>query len=284
MIIGARVENGSAVLLNERGLAVRNVGQQVVCAGVSGDDLVYVTKQGNVYKGKIRGDGNSVENVLGMGGKAYDAVSMSMGGGLNFSITCSDGTVHYWANGQKTRTDTSNRIIPTQQAPERQKEQSSESEPTVVYADVPDGFMAGLGHRCKVLINEPIPGPWAKIVVWLTAISTVIGIITVLLLAGQLESNQLLTALGILAINAGVCYWIRNAIAKVLVRSWYGAPIVIIGALISQTNPEIGGLIVLGGVIAWFWPIWPIALIAITVVGLVMMAIGKSTPTMGDRR
>jgi hypothetical protein len=91
-------------------------------------------------------------------------------------------------------------------------------------------------------------------------------------------------AFGIIAANFGLCYWLRNVLAKVLVRSWYGAPLVTLGAFVMPSYPEAGSAMLIGGLIAWLWPVWPIAIIAVTVVGLVLVAIGKTTPTMGNNR
>lgn len=264
---------------------VKEFGQNFVAAAVaSPEKVITVNKGGLVEEWKFDPKFPSLDKVR-MWGTSDNAVSIQASGN-NCNVTRANGQTDMYINGQKSRTvgsantpapKTSNQSSSEDYEPEQSYQQSNSS------ADIPDGFMAGMGHRCKVLITEPIPGPWAKIVVWFTAISSAVAAGVILYNIGEVDSSLVISTLGLVAVNVGLSYWLRHAIAKVLVRSWYGAPLVILGALIGQSYPDIGVIVMAAGAIAWFWPIWPIALIVICVVFVVMAAVGKSVPTM-DRR
>lgn len=263
---------------------VKEFGQNfVAAAAASPEKVITVDRGGLVEEWKFDPKFPSLDKVR-MWGISSDAVSIQASGN-NCSVTRANGQTDMYVNGQKHRTlgtantpKTSSEPSPGQDYQPEQSYQQTES-----YADIPDGFMAGMGHRCKVVITEPIPGPWAKIVVWFTAISSAIAAGVILYNTGEADSSLIVSTLGIVAVNAGLSYWLRHAIAKVLVRSWYGAPLVVLGALISQSYPDIGAIVMAAGAIAWFWPIWPIALIVICVVFVVMAAVGKCVPTMERR-
>jgi hypothetical protein len=288
-VAGVIVENGDLICLNERGGKGNRLNGSYACAAVCGDDLVAVRKNGEIVHFDIDGP-RIIYSAKGFG-KSYDPVSIQLNHGLNFTIHRANGQSDVYTNGQKTRTigEAKNNAqmsfaesAPSNSSADHAFSTSADSGHT---HDIPDGFMAGMGYRCKRLIDDPIPGPWAKISVSLSAVSSAIAGVIVFINADKFDdTNKLLVVLGLVAVNFGICYWLRNVISKVLVRSWYGAPIVILGTLIGQSYPEVGGWVVIAGAIVWLWPVWPIALIAISVVGVVLMAIGKTTPTMGNKR
>lgn len=263
---------------------VKEFGQNFVAAATaSPEKVITVNKYGHVEEWKFDPKFPSLDKVR-MWGTSDNAVSISASGN-NCNVTRSNGQTDMYVNGQKSRTLGTANTPKTSSEPsskeDYQPEQSYQQSDTS--ADIPDGFMAGMGHRCKVLITEPTPGPWAKIVVWVAAISSAVAAGVILYNTGEVDPSLIVSALGLVAVNVGLSYWLRHVIAKVLVRSWYGAPLVIVGTLIGQTYPDIGGIIIAAGAIAWLWPIWPIALIVVCVVFVVMAAAGKSVPTM-DRR
>lgn len=285
-VTGVRVDqNGTLVPLDERGGPLNPLGGSYVCASVCGDDLIAVRKSGEIVHFKI--DGPRISSTGKGFGNSQNPVSIQLNHGLNFMIQRANGQTDVFTDGQKTRT-IGEAIRPSSQpsnSSSSSSSQSSESPAASEPYNVPDGIMAGMAYRCERLIKDPIPGPWTKICVWMSAVSSLIAGAIVFFNATKFDDpTKIAVALGLVVINFGVCYWLRNVIAKVLVRSWFGVPIVVLGALIGQSYPEVGGWVVLAGVVAWFWPVWPIAIIAVTVVGLVFVAIGKTTPTMGNNR
>jgi hypothetical protein len=283
MITSARVDNGTIVLLNEQGLPGTRIGNQFVVAGVCGEDLICVTKHGEVQHYTIEGGQRPV--FARSLGKSHDPVSVQVGSGLNFSVTRSNGQTDHYVSGMKTRTTGDAKTECSVQVETYTKAESEYSTPVHDYsnAEESNGFLARIGDKCKSLFVDPIPGPWAKIVVWFSVLSSIGAAGVVATRASNLDSNQMIAIMCLLAINIGASYWLRNVIAKVLVRSWYGAPLVVLGALISQSYPEVGGFVILAGVVAWFWPIWPLALIVGGVACVVMAAAGKSAQTMDKR-
>jgi hypothetical protein len=284
-VAGVSVENGDLVLLNENGGKGNRINGSYTCAAVCGDDLIAVRKSGEIVHFII--DGPRLNSSGKSFGNSQNPVSIQLNHGLNFMIQRANGQTDVFTSGQKNRTIGEAIQSSTQpsSSASSSSSQSSESSAASEPYQVPDGIMAGMAYRCERLIKDPIPGPWAKICVWLSALSSLIGGAIVFFNATKFDDpTKIAVAFGLVVINFGVCYWLRNVIAKVLVRSWFGIPIVLLGALIGQSYPEVGGWVALAGVVVWFWPVWPIAIIAVTVVGLVFVAIGKTTPTMGNNR
>jgi hypothetical protein len=280
-VAGVSVENGDLILLNENGGKGNRINGSYTCAAVCGGDMVAVRESGEVQHFNIEGP-RAVPSGKNFG-KSYDATSIQLNDGLNFMVQRSNGQTDVYTGGQKSRTIGE----VTTSAPSSNSADDYESpvaSPSQSY-DVPDGFMAGMAYRCDRLIKDPIPGPWAKICVWLTALSSLVAAVLIYMSMSTLaDPTKMYAAFGIIAANFGLCYWLRNVLAKVLVRSWYGAPLVTLGAFVMPSYPEAGSAMLIGGLIAWLWPVWPIAIIAVTVVGLVLVAIGKTTPTMGNNR
>jgi hypothetical protein len=287
--VAARVDNGTVILLNEQGLECNRFGNQFAVAGVSGEDLITVTKYGIVDHYVIEGGTRAVRSSRGIGGKSHDAVSIQVGSDLNFSIQLANGQTDVYANGQKTRTTGTARVdAPVSSSISSTINTSrSEPEPTYTNVDIPDGFVSGIGHRCKVLVNEPIKGPWSKIILWLVGtVALVVGVIVFkgTTAAGVEPLPCYIVTFGIPAAVFGVGYWLRHAFAKCLVRSHYGLPAVILAIAICSIDPTIGMWALAAAFLLWFWPIWPILLILVCVVGIVAVAIGRAAPQTGGRR
>lgn len=283
MVTSARVENGTVVLLNEHGGPGNRLGNQAAVAGVCGTDLIVVTKHGLVEHYKIEGGERAVYNRHL--GKSYDPVSIQVNAGLNFSVQKENGQTDVYVNGQKSRTIGEAKVSqPTQSKTQKDdeiQENSSSSDSYGNSGDAPDGVMAGMMYRCKEVINTPINGPWAKICAWLMAITGVV--VGVMLHAGaptNLESWQhFVLVVGSAIAIGGLGYWLRHALAKCFVRSWYGAPAVLLASVIYSVDPTIGIWALAAAFLLWFWPMWPIMIIVIAVALLVLVALGKCAKT-----
>ena len=92
--------------------------------------------------------------------------------------------------------------------------------------------------------------------------------------AGNMWQHYVMLA-GIPIAGAALGYWLKNALAKVLVRSWYGLPAVILAIAICNTNPEVGIWVLLAAILLWVWPIWPLLVIVFAFAAIIFYALGK---------
>lgn len=281
--VAARVDNGTVILLNEQGLECNRFGNQFAVAGVCGEDLITVTKYGIVDHYTIEGGTRAVRSSRSIGGKSHDAISIQLGTNLNFSIQLADGRTDVYANGQKTRTTGTARI----DKPVSSSDNTSSSAPDPTYntVDIPDGFVAGIGYRCKVVIEEPINGPWAKVIVWMAgAIAVVAGFFAFSYTQHVDPLTHYVITYGTPAAIFGIGYWLRHALAKCLVRTHYGLPAVILAIAICNVDPTLGMWALFAAILVWFWPIWPLLSILIVVTIAIAAAAGRCAPQMGSKR
>lgn len=284
--VSARVDNGTVILLNEQGLECNRFGGQFVVAGVCGEDLITVTRHGIVDHYNIEGGTRAIRSSRSIGGKSHDAVSIQLGTNLNFSIQLANGQTDVYANGQKTRTTGTARVNKPVPSSSSSSDQTSSGtpEPTYNTVDIPDGFVAGMGHRCKVVIEEPINGPWSKVIVWMAG---VVGIVSGIFAFSYTQHADPLAhciiTFGVPAAVFGIGYWLRHALAKCLVRSHYGLPAVILALAIFSADPTVGIWALVAAVLVWFWPIWPLLAILAVVVVAIAMAAGRTAPQMGSK-
>lgn len=286
-------DDGTMILLTNRGGHNTTIRGSYIAAGVAGDHLISVNRHGHVEDWTINNSTNvgRLENKRALDNSATGAESIQVSGPGTCTVICKNGQKHVYSNYTKVQTVSGRPPAPIpSNTPKSQEDSSSyDTAPQTVYADMPDGFLAGMGHRCKVIVDEPITGPRAKL--W-TNTAFAIGVLTSVLsgvlvyLAVQANNGSygLLIAAGTIAVSVGLSYWLRHMIAKVVIRTHYGLPLVILGAMMCESLPDIGPFVLIGGLILWFWPIWPIALIAICMLGVIAMAIGRSVPDTGSRR
>ena len=281
--VSARVDNGTVILLNEQGLECNRFGNQFAVAGVCGEDLITVTKYGIVDHYDIEGGTRAVRSSRGIGGKSHDAVSIQVGTNLNFSIQLANGQTDVYANGQKTRTIGTARV--DKPVSSSGNTPSSAPEPTYNKVDIPDGFVAGMGYRCKVVIEEPINGPWSKVIIWMAGVVAVVaGLFAFSYTQHADPLAHYVITFGAPAAVFGIGYWLRHALAKCLVRSHYGLPAVILALAICSADPTIGIWALIAAILVWFWPIWPLLAILAVVVAAIAMAAGRAAPQMGSKR
>lgn len=282
----ARVDNGTLILLNEQGLECNRFGNQFVVAGVCGEDLVTVTKYGIVDHYTIEGGTRPVRSSKNIGGKSHDAVSIQVGTDLNFSIQLANGQTDVYSNGQKIRTTGTAKVnTPTSSSSSSSASKSSSTPPPSYSSpDISDGFMAGIGQRCKMVINEQINGPWAKIVVWMAGVIGVVAGIMTFSLTECAPLPHFILLVGIPLAVFGIGYWLRHALAKCLVRTHYGLPAVILAIALCSVNPTVGLCALAGAILIWCWPIWPLLLVVACFAGVVLAALAKAAPSMDSKR
>jgi hypothetical protein len=276
-VTAARVDNGTIILLDEHGLPGQRFGTQYAVAGVSEDCLIAVTKHGNVEQHKIEnGNARCIKNSLG---KSCDPISVQVGSPGNFIVERANGQSDVYVNGGKVRTTGEAKVPSSPQkssssSPERESSYESTSYESV---EIPDGILGGVAFRCKQVIAEPIKGPWATICFIIAIVCGIVGgFVAFNQTAGNIWQHYVMLA-GIPIAATALGYWLKNAFAKVLVRSWYGLPAVILGIAICNTNPEVGIWVLLAAILLWVWPIWPLLLITFTFVALILFIFGKAS-------
>lgn len=100
--VAARVENGTVILLDDHGLPGARIGNQFATAGVCGDTLIAVKKDGMVEEFKLKGMTASYVNHLG---RSYDPISIQVGLNKNFTIQRENGQSDVYVDGRKIRTN-----------------------------------------------------------------------------------------------------------------------------------------------------------------------------------
>jgi len=276
-IVSARVDNGKVILLNEQGGTSKQFGSTYAVAAVCGDDLVVVSDSGTVDLYAIEG-GTRPSYKRGMG-SSPGPVSIQLGTGLNFSIQRSNGQTDVYAGGSKART-TGTPNYGTKSTSSNTSEK--ESTPSCSNDDsgggslyVSDSFMAGIGRRCKACFTEPSTGPWADVVLWIAGVASVAAAIVV----GMDSSFVAGIVAGAMTFAGG--YFLRHGWARCLVRSHYGLPAFIAAWVIFSYYPTVGGWLLFGSILLWFWPLWPLMAIIVVLIGAIAAGLGKSCKTHG---
>lgn len=275
-IVSARVDNGKVLLLNEQGGTSNQFGSTYAVAAVCGDDLVVVSDSGTVDLYVIEG-GTRPSYKRGLG-SSPGPVSIQLGTNLNFSVQRSNGQTDVYVGGSKSRT--------TGTPNYGTKSNTSEKESTPSYTSdddsgggslyVSDSFAAGIGRRCKACFAEPSTGPWAKVVLWIAGVASVATAIVV----GMDSSFLVGIVAGATTFAAG--YFLRHGWARCLVRSHYGLPAFIAAVIIYNSYPAIGGWLIFGSILLWFWPLWPLMAIIAVLAVCIAAGLGKSVKTVGD--
>jgi hypothetical protein len=268
-----RVDNGRIILLDSNGFPGQIFGNQYAVAGVSGDCLIAVTKHGLVEEHKIE-NGNA-RSVRGNLGKSHDPVSIQVGSPGNFIIEKANGQSDVYSNRNKIRTTGEVKFQVPASIAQSPSTPSRTDESNYKSPQIPDEFLSGIRIRCAQVIKDPISGPWSNICFWIATIAGVVGgIFAFSQTAGNMwQHYAMLVGIPIVAVSIGFVF--KNALAKIIVRSWYGLPAVIISIAIINTSPEIGIWFLLAAIILWIWPIWPLILIVFTSLIMALAAIGN---------
>ena len=232
MITGVRIDNGTMILLDHNGNPNNRINGSYVAAGVAGDHLISVNKYGHVEDWRINNSTSSgrLEDMRSLDNGATGAVTIQVSGPGTCIVACENGKQHVYSNYDKTRTISG----PGPKSSRPSSNSSNEKEDFVPTSSsdsynhqIPDGFLAGLGHRCKTLVNEPITGDRAELWTKLAfAIGFLAGLATAIISFIAADNSgsweRLLIAFGIIVVNTGISYWLRNMYAKALVRTHYG--------------------------------------------------------------
>ena len=256
-------------------------GSTYVAAAVCGDDLVIITESGTIdlYRVNEPGFTGSFSYKRGLG-KSFDPVSIHLGTNLNFSVQRSNGQTDVYVGGSKSRTTGT-----PNHGTKSTSSSTSEKESTPSYASdddsgggslyVSDSFAAGIGRRCKACFTEPSTGPWADIVLWIAGVAGVAAAIVV----GMDSSFIAGIVAGAIVFSGG--YFLRHGWARCLVRSHYGLPAFIAAWVIFSYYPTVGGWLLFGSILLWFWPLWPLMAIIAVLIGCIAAGLGKSCKTHG---
>lgn len=244
---------------------LREFGGEFVAAAIaSPEKALTVNKHGLVEEWSFNPK-TSGFNKVRQWGYSRDPLSIQANGD-DCTVVRANGQSDMYVKGSKVRTVGSERTPSLSVSSSGSFRESSSSEGPVKTngGEGPSGLVAGLVYKCQQAFTQPVKGPWS----WICFIA---GILITVLFSFILSQSPKLTfpngyfvIAGAFLAGVGLSYVIRHLMAKILVRSWFGLPIVWLGSELIPVEETVGMTVTALGVILWLWPLWPLLIIVLT--------------------